>query len=54
MLKKPNLINITKQECLRCGHKWFPRQVGRPMVCPGCHSPYWANTSKKDRGEVKK
>lgn len=27
--------------CLRCGHKWFLRQAGKPMVCAKCHSPYW-------------
>jgi hypothetical protein len=34
---------MKKFECLRCGHKWFPRKEGLPVVCPSkkCHSPYW-------------
>jgi DNA-directed RNA polymerase subunit RPC12/RpoP len=32
-----------KQECLRCGHKWFPRihPSREPVQCPKCKSPYW-------------
>lgn len=30
-------------ECLRCGHKWRPRNDAPPTVCPNpkCKSPYW-------------
>jgi DNA-directed RNA polymerase subunit RPC12/RpoP len=39
-------ITITKKgyQCERCGHKWFPRtntNPKKPVVCPGCNSPYW-------------
>jgi len=27
--------------CLRCHYEWFPRQQGRPMVCPSCQSRKW-------------
>ena len=32
-----------KLECLRCGHKWWPRAERLPQTCPNrdCHSPYW-------------
>lgn len=32
--------------CLRCGHKWLPRQE-QITVCPKCMSPYW-NIPKKE------
>jgi len=36
----------TRHRCLRCGHKWTPRGMERPRVCPGCHSPYWDKPKK--------
>ena len=32
---------IRQQECLRCGHSWWPRSTERPIICPNCKSPYW-------------
>ena len=34
-----------KLTCLRCGHKWLPRQE-EITVCAKCKSPYW-DTPKK-------
>lgn len=28
-------------ECMRCHHRWVPRQMRPPQQCPECHSPYW-------------
>ena len=40
---------ITEQVCLRCEHKWLPRQK-EIHVCPSCKSPYWdrPKTTKKE------
>lgn len=27
--------------CLRCHKTWEAIKDGRPVACPGCHSPYW-------------
>lgn len=27
--------------CKRCGHKWYSRKPGIPLICPRCNSPYW-------------
>ena len=32
---------ITVRECMRCHHRWVPRQARPPRQCPNCHSPYW-------------
>ncbi|MBM3254223.1 MAG: hypothetical protein FJZ16_08220 [Candidatus Omnitrophica bacterium] len=32
---------ITVRECMRCHHRWVPRQARPPRQCPECHSPYW-------------
>ena len=34
----------TLYQCKRCKHSWTPRKnpsLGKPLVCPRCHSPYW-------------
>jgi len=33
--------------CSRCGHKWKPRGIKRPIICPSCKSPYWHRPIKK-------
>ena len=32
---------IAVRECMRCHHRWVPRQASPPRQCPNCHSPYW-------------
>jgi len=32
---------IAVRECMRCHHRWVPRQMRPPRQCPECHSPYW-------------
>jgi predicted Zn-ribbon and HTH transcriptional regulator len=32
---------ITQCQCLRCGHRWWPRQAAKTRKCPSCNSPYW-------------
>ena len=34
-------VKITQLECNRCHHKWYPRHLSMPKVCPKCKSPYW-------------
>lgn len=43
-------IHIQTLTCLRCGHKWVPRQAD-VRICPKCKSPYW-NKPKKVKREV--
>ena len=33
--------DISVRECMRCHHRWVPRQTRPPRQCPNCHSPYW-------------
>ncbi len=39
-------------ECLRCEHKWTPRQSGPVLQCPNCKSLKW-NEPKEDAGPGK-
>ena len=41
---------ITKKECLRCEHDWYPRTENEPIICPKCKSPYWNIERKNKRG----
>lgn len=36
-------IKIDGYLCLRCDHKWVPRENNneKPTVCPKCKNPYW-------------
>ncbi len=40
-------------ECQRCGHRWVARrtkgQSRRPVICPGCRSPYWERPFERVR-----
>jgi DNA-directed RNA polymerase subunit RPC12/RpoP len=40
---------LRQQACLRCGYRWLPRQVTRPVRCPACKSPYWHRPRKPPR-----
>jgi predicted Zn-ribbon and HTH transcriptional regulator len=43
-------IEVDGYQCLRCGHRWVPRNVDvEPTICPKCKSPYW---NKARRGRV--
>jgi len=44
ILKKRQLL----WECKRCGHIWLGRSIGKPAVCPRCHSKDWDNPKKKE------
>jgi DNA-directed RNA polymerase subunit RPC12/RpoP len=37
--ERPGSLN--QQRCYRCGKVWWPRQLRKPVRCPGCKSPYW-------------
>ena len=37
--ERPGSLN--QQRCDRCGRVWWPRQLQKPVRCPGCKSPYW-------------
>jgi hypothetical protein len=34
-------VKLPKFNCLRCGHKWNPRNEQEPLRCAFCKSPYW-------------
>jgi len=35
-------FEVEGYQCLRCGHKWVPRNANEePTICPKCKSPYW-------------
>jgi Zn finger protein HypA/HybF involved in hydrogenase expression len=33
-------IEVKQLNCMRCGHKWYPRQT-TVRICPHCKTPYW-------------
>jgi hypothetical protein len=45
----PEIITIPKLECIKCGHRWYPRTPNLPLNCPNatCHTPNW----NKPRGD---
>jgi hypothetical protein len=43
------MASITKFECKRCNHSWFPRSENVPRYCPKCNSPYW-NQERRNTG----
>jgi hypothetical protein len=43
-------IKLEGYLCLRCNHKWLPRENNRkPTVCPKCKSPYWDTPRKNEQ-----
>ena len=43
-------IKINGYLCLRCDHKWVPRENSeKPTVCPKCKSPYWDTPRKNGK-----
>ena len=38
---QPSLWDIDRQSCKCCGYAWYPREPGRPRVCPQCKSARW-------------
>jgi len=45
-----NNYNLPTECCKRCGHKWHPRTMSKPKVCPSCNSPYWNRDRKNPKG----
>ena len=43
---------LPELHCLRCHHDWVPRKPEKPIVCPGCNSPYWDIPRKEESGHV--
>jgi len=43
-------VKLPKFECLRCGHKWSPKNDEVPLRCAFCKSPYWKKAM--DRASV--
>jgi hypothetical protein len=33
--------SLNQQRCYRCDKVRWPRQLRKPVRCPGCESPYW-------------
>jgi len=40
---------IAVRECMRCYHRWVPRQTRPPQQCPACHSPYWQTPRQRTK-----
>lgn len=40
-------VQKARMECLRCGHKWFPRQE-EVRQCPKCRT-MWFDKPKEDK-----
>lgn len=53
-------MTVQVLECRRCEHKWIPRKVEEPKLCPNpkCHSPHWkqersdANINRRAESEM--
>jgi len=45
---------MKKNKCLRCGHEWYQRTPGRPVLCPNCKSKYWRQKreEQKEKNEI--
>ena len=41
-----SFVKVKKTECLRCGHKWWPR-TAKPKECPACKSYKYENPKFK-------
>lgn len=48
-IRAPITEVLRQQYCRRCGYRWLPRQVARPVRCPACKSPYWHRPRKPPR-----
>ena len=47
-------MTIEKQQCLRCGYEWYPKQPELPKRCARCRSPYWNKPKWKQSGPHRK
>lgn len=45
-------VKLTTFACLRCGHKWHPKQEKVPVRCAFCKTPYWNTESRLGTSEV--
>lgn len=43
-----NKVKVTELTCLRCGHKWIPRQA-IVYVCPKCKNAKWNVPKNNDQ-----
>ena len=48
-IRAPITEVLRQLTCRRCGYRWLPRQVARPVRCPACKSPYWYRPRKSPR-----
>lgn len=46
------MSTLRQQECLRCAHRWRPRQVRKARRCPRCKSPYWDRPRERVQKQV--
>lgn len=46
-------VKLPKFECLRCGHKWSPRNDEKPLRCGFCKSPYWEKPMAEAKESVR-
>lgn len=47
-------ITLLGWECIRCKHRWIPRNERKPTVCPKCKSVYWDTERIRSKNMVEK
>ena len=45
--RKLKLNEVKPITCLRCNHKWTPKTLKKPKMCPACISAYYETVAKK-------
>lgn len=45
-------VKLPTFECLRCGHRWHPREPELSKCCGFCKSPYW-NVAPEEESRAK-
>lgn len=45
--RKFKLSEVKEIICLKCNHRWTPRKLETPRVCPHCYSAYYDTVAKK-------
>ncbi|MBT9133111.1 MAG: hypothetical protein DDT33_01642 [Firmicutes bacterium] len=43
-------VQVSKLQCLRCGHEWIPR-TEIVTVCPKCKSYFWDRAKKEQKSQ---
>ena len=41
------LRSVSERRCQNCGHKWLPRVMLKPRLCPKCGASRWDRARPK-------